>query len=269
MKILPAEKYGTIKSFFEKIRYNLLIDSILNNNTIGKILVDNIERPNFSLIWTYTDSLIIGGNITDTGDLYNSYKKEFFPVFHKWNIPYLIVYYDVNNKELRKKIITSFNENEFTDLDRVYFHFKKAKYNSDIKKFNDIQLLKIDKDILSRNDTKGYEEVNGWIHSFWKTEEDFIKYGSGYCIIKDKTFISWCITVYYNDKERELGLYTNKNYRNKGYGSLVASSAINDLLTRGLNPHWHCRVENKPSVKLAEKIGFENPHYYKTLKMIF
>ena len=269
MITLPVAKYKLIKPFFENIRFNLLIDSILNNNTIGKVLVDDIEKPNFSLIWTYTDSLIIGGNVKDTEDLYNSYKKEFFPIFQKWNIPYLIVYYDTKDNILREKIINSFYENKFTDLDRVYFHFKKEKFHPDLRMFNDIMLLKIDEDILSRKDIKGYEEVNGWVHSFWKTSEDFIKYGSGYCIIKDKSFVSWCITVYSNNKERELGLYTDEKYRNKGYGSLVASSVVNDLLKRELNPHWHCRFENKPSLKLAEKIGFENPIYYKTLKMVF
>lgn len=269
MNILPAKKYGMIKPFFKSIRYNLLIDSILNNNTIGKVLVDNIEKPNFSLIWTYTDSLIIGGNIKDSKDLYNSYKKEFLPTFQKWNIPYLIVYYDTNDKKLREKIITSFYENKFTDLDRVYFHFKKVKFHPDIHRLNDIKLLKIDEAILNRKNIKGYEEINGWVHSFWKSTEDFIEYGSGYCIIKNKSFISWCITVYCNDKERELGLYTDEKYRNNGYGFLVSSSVINDLLKRGFNPHWHCRVENKPSLRLAEKIGFENPHYYKTLKMFF
>ncbi len=269
MKILPEDKFDFVKPFFENIRYNLLIDSILNKNTIGRVYVDDVNFPTFAMIWTYTDSIIIGGSITNGDDLLSTFEEELFPTFKTWKVPYLIVYYDTKNPDLKNEIINTFDEVTFSEMDRVYFEFDKPAYFPDIKNYNDIQVLKVDNDILKMKNINGIDDLNDWVRSFWKTKEDFFKYGSGYCAIKDKTFVSWCITVYSNDNERELGLYTVEEYRKKGYASFVTSSVINDLINRNLNPHWHCRLNNEPSLLLAKKIGFKNPHYYKTLKMIF
>jgi RimJ/RimL family protein N-acetyltransferase len=52
------------------------------------------------------------------------------------------------------------------------------------------------------------------------------------------------------------------DFRNKGFGKLTASACIEECINNKLTPYWHCNVSNKPSVSVAENIGFKVEREY-------
>jgi RimJ/RimL family protein N-acetyltransferase len=50
---------------------------------------------------------------------------------------------------------------------------------------------------------------------------------------------------------------TAESHQNKGLGTLVACAFIAHCLKHDLVPNWDCWTSNRPSVVLAEKLGFE------------
>jgi hypothetical protein len=76
LKIVKSEDYWKVKSFFKPINFNLVVDSILSNNTIGQVNVDNPYDPIFSYIWTYTDSILVGANLARKQKCYLKYSIE-------------------------------------------------------------------------------------------------------------------------------------------------------------------------------------------------
>ena len=104
------------------------------------------------------------------------------------------------------------------------------------------------------------------------SDEFFDKYGNrpwfepeskkfGVVLIKDDIdkIISECYSVFINEENIvEVGIDTyEKQYRQKGFGYLVAAAYIENCLSRNLEPNWHTFNNNIGSMKLAKKLGFK------------
>jgi RimJ/RimL family protein N-acetyltransferase len=59
------------------------------------------------------------------------------------------------------------------------------------------------------------------------------------------------------DIDIDIDILTAESHQHKGLGMLVACAFIDHCLKHGLVPNWDCWTNNRPSVALAEKLGFE------------
>jgi RimJ/RimL family protein N-acetyltransferase len=123
------------------------------------------------------------------------------------------------------------------------------------------ELRRIDDGLLA-SQLVNLQEVRGWIDSFWATPQDFLHTGFGYCAITGDTIASWCLTVFAAGEEREVGLATMPEYRQRGLATLVAVACIEHAMIHGLIPHCHCWADNLPSRAVAEKAGFRLERQY-------
>lgn len=62
---------------------------------------------------------------------------------------------------------------------------------------------------------------------------------------------------YMEEQVQELGINTLKEYRGRGYASMVCGSCIRELICRHRTPLWSAEAGNQASRRLAEKLGFE------------
>jgi len=81
------------------------------------------------------------------------------------------------------------------------------------------------------------------------------------------TIASWCLSVFASGMHFELGLATVPDYadeyiRGRGHATLTAAACVEHCVEHGLTPHWHCWEDNAPSIRVAEKVGFERPERY-------
>lgn len=53
-----------------------------------------------------------------------------------------------------------------------------------------------------------------------------------------------------------LAVLAAPHHRRRGFGGLIAALAANDAFAAGLVPQWRARVDNRPSRRLAETLGF-------------
>ncbi|NBI05588.1 GNAT family N-acetyltransferase [Senegalia massiliensis] len=54
-----------------------------------------------------------------------------------------------------------------------------------------------------------------------------------------------------------MAVFTYPKYRNQGYGKQVVKGYINWCLDKDILPIYLVDIENIPSIKLAESLGFE------------
>ena len=101
------------------------------------------------------------------------------------------------------------------------------------------------------------DQVLGWIESFWPSLEVFLERGFGYCVANRYAITSWCLSVFTAANRFELGVATGEGYRRQGHASLATAACLEHCLLNDLVPEWHCWEDNLASVKLAEKVGFE------------
>ncbi len=93
------------------------------------------------------------------------------------------------------------------------------------------------------------------------SHENFIKYGRGYLLCREDEVLNE-IYLYVGGKHAEFNIITNPNYRKKGYGVMLASYVIKQLLAEGLSPCWSCRADNTASINTALKLGFKISNYH-------
>ena len=125
----------------------------------------------------------------------------------------------------------------------------------------DFELVRIDNALLDSHLTH-LQDMRGWIDSFWHTPQDFLHTGYGYCAITGDAITAWCLTVFAAGSARELGLATVPAFRQRGLATQVAAASLEHGLAHNQILHWHCWADNRPSARIAEKLGFHIEREY-------
>ncbi|WP_438445705.1 GNAT family N-acetyltransferase [Gorillibacterium sp. sgz5001074] len=93
--------------------------------------------------------------------------------------------------------------------------------------------------------------------NFWQDADQFMGEGIGYSLIIGGETASTAFSAFIDQKRLEIGIETSESHRGQGYAARVSSALIDDILQRGLEPVWSCRLENVGSYRLAIRLGFE------------
>ena len=241
MKIL--KDYGKINPLIEQIRIEKVYPlSIFEEIQKGEIFVDNDEAPTVALIWHYCGFANIIGN----------YNEEFVeetmnmmlnpPDGHSGRMA-LQTETDIHLHGLITKA-TQVSRHE-----RYIFEFSEEK--TDLHNTVDSEL-----ETISSNN---YELIKGRITPTfsWANKESFLKNGFGYCLIADSQMLACAFASGVSNDYVDIGVETTEECRGKGYGRIVASAMVKEIIRRGKTPSWACDTRNEASRRLACSIGFE------------
>jgi len=95
-------------------------------------------------------------------------------------------------------------------------------------------------------------------YSLQEIQQYFAKGAKAYTLYRGGFPISTCLTFVNYRHIWEVGaVHTIAPYRRKGYGKIVVSAAINDLLRRGCLPRYQVEETNSNSIRLAETLGLQ------------
>lgn len=142
---------------------------------------------------------------------------------------------------------------------RFIFHKQRADYLADLVEAPlgfDLRLL--DDDLIAKTDVFKLDIGS----RFWASADDFLKNGFGVCLIKDDEIASLCYSSCVVDGLAEIDIVTWDEYRGQGLAAMVARQFIRECIQRKITPTWDCFLSNVASVKLAEKLGFEQEQTY-------
>jgi RimJ/RimL family protein N-acetyltransferase len=257
---LSAVAYSRIRPLFTALDYNLLIDSVLDGNTPGFVYVDQPNEPRLALLWNHQDALILAsepGTSTDP-----TLSHEFTELLQRVILP------DARQRYIPQLSIQCYPtewETHLPDLlanwhpEKVYRRFyllKQIGFNYRHGLFPGYSIERMSQQLLQSN-LQNRDQVIGWIESFWPSTTVFLERGFGYCVVNRYAITSWCLTVFASGNRVELGVATGEAYRKQGHASLAVAACLENSLLNDFIPEWHCWEDNLPSVKLAEKVGFE------------
>ncbi|MEJ2735719.1 MAG: GNAT family N-acetyltransferase [Anaerolineae bacterium] len=109
---------------------------------------------------------------------------------------------------------------------------------------------------------KNRDNVLEWILEEWKSIEDFVERGFGFCLVHEDedAAVSWSLSDYVQGDRCEMGIETDWNYRRQGFGTLAAAATAAHALEQGFSTiGWHCWHNNAGSIGVAGNVGFEKP----------
>ncbi len=263
MKPIAAEQYAEIGPLFEPLRYNLVIDSVLEGNTPGWVYADRAAAPRTGLIWDRQDAVLVAGKENEA--LWSIIQDEIIPDARKRWIPELSISYP--DEDWAAAIMVRLAAFRPEKTGRRYYRFDTLRSSWRELLPDGYGLRRIDPSLLDSEDIFNADQMAGWVRSFWASDEDFVRKGFGYCAMTEDTIASWCLTVFASRDQRELAVGTAADQRGKGLATAVAAASVEHCLSNGFQPHWHCLDENTASWKVAEKIGFSDPVPYQVVRI--
>ena len=264
---LEVEEYKTLRPLYQNLRFNLVVDSIIDGTTPAWVFVDQKPEPRSSLMWNKMDALLLAGyadNDAFNRSLGETLIQKIIPDARKRYIPEMSFYCDTNGWEA--KLGTILKGRSVHKASRRFYQYDRLKFDWRRQIPFGYEIRRIDESLLESKAFENVDQVVGWVRSFWRSNQDFVKKGVGYCLIKEKTIASWCLSVYVSEANYEFGVATVPEYRRLGLATLVASACVEYCEETELTPHWHCWNDNKGSVAIAERIGFERPKTYHAYK---
>lgn len=84
--------------------------------------------------------------------------------------------------------------------------------------------------------------------------------------MKDDCAVAGVSSYSYYDKGIEIEIDTKKEYRKRGFATILGAKIILECMERGLYPNWD--AANQISVKTATKLGYELDRTYKAFSNI-
>ena len=260
---LEPRQYHRLLPLFANLRYNLVIDSIIAGNTPAWVYTDALEAPRLGLMWNRMDALLLGGEPGDGSAnraLNALIREQIVPDARRRYIPELSLFCQPDIWEPYLGDVLDGLEPEIAW--RRYYRFNRAGLDWRARVPSGCEILPINSGLLSDRGLENVDQLTGWVNSFWRSDRDFVENGFGFCLLHSGALASWCLSVYVHGADFELGLATHPDYRRRGYAALVAAASVEHCQSRGFTPHWHCWEENRPSIAIAEKVGFTDPVHY-------
>lgn len=92
---------------------------------------------------------------------------------------------------------------------------------------------------------------------WWDSLDKFFEHGYGYSVVCAGKAVALCYTSFIaGEKDWELGVNTQEEYRIRGYAGDAALALLRHCQQRGIRPYWDCMAENTSSRRLALSLGF-------------
>lgn len=267
MHRLEKSQYDRVRPLFAALRYNLVVDSVIEGNTPAWVFVDTVERPSTALIWNRQDALLLAGS-TQVPSMDSELKRviggQIVPDARRRHIPRLSLHTaDLSWERRAGAILEGFLPERAA---RRFYRSGPLQVDWRTETPSGYAVQRMDAGLLGDDGLENAGQVVGWVRSFWPSNEAFLETGFGYVVLQGRTLASWCLTVYASGGEFELGLATMPDHRNRGLATLAAAACVEHSFERGFTPHWHCWEENRASIAVARKVGFERPRRYDVIR---
>lgn len=248
------------KKEFEKIEplsngsehMEFTIESMLHKSP-ARVWVDSKSNPQTAFVWDKSwifyflgnpDNKLFNKSIINVieneikNKIYNQAKIEYHP------------------KEWNDKILDLFKDNFPTIKNRKFLKIDKIK----VPDWKNENIKQITKEILESK-VKNIESIHDELNQMWNNFEDFLNEGFGFCtILKENgedSIQGWCTGEYFSKEKCGIGIETFSPNRNKGYATLMSAALVDYAQKIGITVYWEAETKNLPSIRVAEKVGFE------------
>ncbi len=234
----------------------------------GRVFVDDFELPTSGLIWLgNNDGFIFIGN--EKNDQFNNNLNNFIDHtiipearkvelnwfegignHRKWN--------ETIEKVLKDRKLGSWNQRVYT-LQKDNF-----KGNNEIEVEEGYKAVKISKALYENKEStiRNSEFLQASILEFWSSSERFFSRGIGYCMIYKNEIVSICFSGFVAGNIHAVSIETLEAHRGKKLAQKLAESFVKDCLNNHITPYWDCMESNKPSIAVAENLGFKQVNDY-------
>ena len=262
MRQLENERVAAIQPLLDTPIFRLVGSSIILGLTPARVWVDDPLRPNTVLANEGRNVHLSGATDNDETNrqLAEIFANEIAPECRSRGISFFKLHY---SPEIWSSIIdTIFGPLEQNVDRRIYCALSDGSSASCPPVPTGFALRQIDQQLL---DSKVghldlvFEEILGG----WLSIDTFLERGFGFAMLHGTSVVCWCTSEYVSEERCGMGIETVEDYQGRGIATTVGAQVAKQAKGLGLRPYWDCWEDNKPSIRVAEKLGFTDPYSYK------
>lgn len=230
----------------------LFVHGVLNQTIPGTVYTDEDSQQAF-LIGTQSGLFFVMGNPARRAfnqALLSLYRDRIrrgdrFTLFSpsvRWDQAIAAVF----NKEVIKvsRYSFTFNQDTYLQMSRIFPEkFVKQKINEPLIR-------------QSVNFNENYYD------QYWGSAANFLEQGFGYCLLHNGRIVSECTSIFKANQWAEIDIATASEWRGKGLALPAAQAFIDRCIDHQIIPRWECNIHHSASIKLGNKLGFEDPREY-------
>ena len=248
---LKKSDYYKVKDILKRpTEFHLELKVLLEGYRNDEIYVDNLQTPEsvyvnmgyIQFVAGKSDNALFNKNLKNTIGFYNP------------------ISCDSDEWELK---LNEIHPNKYMlNIKWLFFELKdQPSSNFNYTLPENIFLEKINKELLSQHNLQNINSVSSIITH--NNITDRIEKGTfGYCVRNKEKILSWSLFYSSIEDRVELSIDTDNDSRGKGLGTIAASACVDLCFKMGMKVEWICYENNFPSVKIAEKIGFQKKVTY-------
>lgn len=260
-----------IQALLNSNKKSFVFQSIIDGYTQGQIYVNSLDKPELYVVMDGGNFVLYIGGETDDANVYKECLK--FIEEHiltnelkeKFNDHIIISYSsDIFKKELKNV----FKESVVHESVKSLYGYDITHNTQRTLEHDFCEIKAIDLEVLN-SELKNLSELKDEIKGMWGSIKPFIKHGFGYCAVRENKLLSWCTAEFISDNSCGIGIETVEDEQGKGIGTLVASKFVDKCIEKDLIPHWDSWLKNFPSVKIAQKVGFDLIEDYEVIVVKF
>jgi RimJ/RimL family protein N-acetyltransferase len=259
---LPKESFARIRPLLGGVSHYLVLTTLLEGRTPGKVWVNCLEEPTAALVWDRLNAFFfLVGDSTDNAlnqALNRLIIDSIFPEaiqlqYRKFFLQFNPPTWEEKTGVLLERSSPSRESIYGYTLDPDHAH---SPLSWEPRLPAGYRMARITHELLNSTNPKNLAEIVYCIRACWRSTDHYLNSGGiGYCLLRNDVIASWCSTDYVIGHECELYVETFEGYQRKGLGTLAALACVQECVARGLTVHWHCFQDNLGSVKVAEKTG--------------
>lgn len=223
---------------------------VIRNDMPGRVFVDNATNPQSCFIACDGGKYMVVGN--EENEKFNHALVDYLKQQQNHKVYY--DFYASSQKWIT--LLTKELEGHSIPLPRTIYAYRASEapifseFSSKLEQGYEIK--RMDESLFTQLVTK----IDSTYLDQWGSAEAFVSKGLGYCILHEGKIASICYSVVAGGGYAELSIYTMEKYRNKNFAFITCSAFIEECIKRKLTTIWDAGSDNKPSNKLALKLGF-------------
>lgn len=241
---------------------HLEVKAVIEGVNPARIFVDNRTSPDCGLIWLSSNNgFFFIGN--EDNEKFNNEINEFIDrlIAPEAKKAQLYSFEGIGNHQKWDKVIKRiFEHRKLGSFNQRVYTLQKDDYKVEstpaIEK--GYTVLKISETLIANNKNP-YDNIDflkSKILEFWSSIDSFLNKGIGYCVVYNNKIVSVCFSGYVFENVHCIDIETLESHQGKKLAQKIAHTFAKDCLDNDRVPYWDCMEQNKPSVAVAENIGF-------------
>lgn len=249
---------------FNQPHLDFVVEAMIRGNSPAMVWMDDAGET--ALIWDRSHCLYLGGDIHHPR-LQETITTTLLPLARPFGLLKISLTSD-EQVPLIPPLFQEFRQETYPcSLFRLY---PSTVTRTAFEVPDGFQVRLIDRDLLTDTQRPGQADLVAEIEQCWVSQDRFLENGFGVCMLDEAgAIVCRCTAEYVSPQVCGVGIATQQSVMRKGLATAAAQVFVQQAAERNWTVYWDSWTNNLPSVRVAQKAGFELVTNYNAVLVFF